>query len=88
MVGAQRKVLAVWSEARNRLTLSRQKGTRWQGLNLFLVKHKKIPRRVLILKLTFICKASVEISFRSDDNVIEELNVKKITSLFYFLGYL
>ena len=43
----------------------------WQSPSLFLVKHKKIPRRVLILKLTFICKASVEISFRGKDNVVE-----------------
>src|SRR5450759_4697878 len=64
------------------------KTVRGQSPSLFLVKHKKIPRRVLILKLTFVCKASEEISFRSEDNVVEELNVKKITCLFYFICYL
>ena len=47
------------------------KTVRGQSLNLFLCKQKKIPRRVFILYLAFICKAYVDFTFRSKDNVIE-----------------
>jgi hypothetical protein len=75
LIRAQRKVLAFLKRSGVQRSvkigeLFPGKTVRGQGLNLFPCKQKKIPRRVLILKLTFISKASVEIHFRSKDNMI------------------
>jgi glucose-6-phosphate 1-dehydrogenase len=47
------------------------KTVRWQGLNLYLVKQKKIPRRVLILYLALIRQASENFFLWGKDYVIE-----------------